>query len=730
MTKRIINIRVMTSVVIGLIAGILVGYSFSVDGIKTYKIVLFYSGLLLIGVGCITYAIFTRKNNLKFEHRKKISFLLICSTVGFVIANIMGFVMTYYKFDQLTYLEEFSQVAIKGVVSDYIEDNTTYKKFILDNCTVVTNEEVKNLDFKICVYTYNGAQVSIGDVLVFVGNLEKYNYNEKSGLSKLSQGIGYSTYLNFSKAVKYSGDLELKDVVKNKVRKLLDDNLNGDNARITYAILFGEKQGLNQDIKDVFSYAGISHILAVSGLHIGVLVATLIFIFKKLRVKGWLQLIILICVLGFYSYLCSFTPSVMRASIMALLLVICKIFLIEYDGISSLSIAGIIILCINPLSIFTISFQLSFLCVLSMIALAPTLARLLNKIKIPKLISNALAVSISTNLVILPVCANSFDTVSLMGVFTNLLVLPLFSVAYVLLFLCVILCLLLPFLSILFLLPSLFLHLIKVIADISTKINFCSFKIFNISYWVLFLILVTILTLHFLMINRKFKGVLVSILTIIIVTMFIGSSLPSTYNNSNILVYKQSDSNVVFYVDDNNVTLIGCNIQSYQLNKQMKHFKLSKIDNIIAYDLQLNDLGNLIDICKVCKVENLYIPDKLCFDSIINKFNNVVGYNEFGFNLNKMNFKPIDYKENTIAVLFEINNKSFLIPEISPNKSEIEFIHKKCSGDIDCLIIRDSEVKIDPQVLGLDFTIGLYEKTNGSPVMACLRDIISYRMEC
>ena len=81
MTKRIINIRVMTSVVIGLIAGILIGYSFSIDGIKTYKIVLLSLGLLLIGVGCITYAILTRKHNLKFEHRKKISFLLICSSI-------------------------------------------------------------------------------------------------------------------------------------------------------------------------------------------------------------------------------------------------------------------------------------------------------------------------------------------------------------------------------------------------------------------------------------------------------------------------------------------------------------------------------------------------------------------------------------------------------------------------------------------------------------------------
>ena len=109
-------------------------------------------------------------------------------------------------------------------------------------------------------------------------------------------------------------------------------------------MLFGGKQGLSDELKDMFSYSGISHILAVSGLHIGVLVSLIYYCLKKIKLNKFVKLILLATVLIFYSYLCDFTPSVCRASIMAVILCLCDLYKIQYDALSSLSIAGIIIL--------------------------------------------------------------------------------------------------------------------------------------------------------------------------------------------------------------------------------------------------------------------------------------------------------------------------------------------------------------------------------------------------
>ena len=87
------------------------------------------------------------------------------------------------------------------------------------------------------------------------------------------------------------------------------------------------------------------------------------FLLYFLTPNSWKNLVIFMGSLVFYSYLCSFTPSVCRASIMAIVLTLCDIYLIEYDSLSSLSIAGLIILAFSPFALFTISFQLSFLCI-------------------------------------------------------------------------------------------------------------------------------------------------------------------------------------------------------------------------------------------------------------------------------------------------------------------------------------------------------------------------------
>jgi competence protein ComEC len=182
--------------------------------------------------------------------------------------------------------------------------------------------------------------------------------------------------------------------------------MSSENASIAYAMLFGEKDGINKNIYNIFSIAGISHILAVSGLHIGVLIAILLLILKKCKASKLVTFITISSILIMYNTICGFSNSVVRASIMAMILLGANLFGKQYDALSSLSLAGIIICLFNPFALFSVGFQLSFACVFAIITLVPTINRGFEKIKFDNAFTKTLSMSMATSVALIPFCAH------------------------------------------------------------------------------------------------------------------------------------------------------------------------------------------------------------------------------------------------------------------------------------------------------------------------------------
>lgn len=692
MKKRIINIRVMTSIFIGLMAGILICYLFFMSNFSNSYLIVTPIIVGVIIVGFLIYAYLTRKRNELYECRKDVSKYINISTIGFAIAFAVGVLLTSVNLFKFKTYEDVQSVTVTGVVSDYVQDADTYKRFILDDCVIIDDNKVIHEDVKICIYTYLSADISLGDKIYFVGDLTAYDYKLNYEFDKLAQNISFSTYVNFSDMIVDDGEFSLKDSVKENVKILLDDNLNKENSTIAYSILFGEKQGLNNEIKEIFSFAGISHILAVSGLHIGVLVGILSFLLSKIKMNKYCKLAILSIILIFYCYLCSFSPSVLRASVMAILSSLCVAWQVEYDVLSSLSIAGIVVLIINPLNLFLISFQLSFLCVLGIVAFAPTLEKRFLRIKCPKFLASALAISISVNIIILPVCFNCFDYVSLLGIFSNIIVLPIFSIVYVMLFAFVVVGCLLPFVGGALIIPGIFLHLIKIFATMIADIDFGIFKVFHVGYATLFFLMIIYLIIHFLMVKKWLKLSFVSVFSLIFVIIFTINCIPIKYESGSVLVYSQRKSNIVFYVDDDHVTMVGSNIDEYYLIKQLKYFKIDNIDSIVAYDFQLNNVDNFNSICDNFGVKEVYLPNKFDYDNLLNKINNVKLYDD-KLTIGNLSLENI-VKDDIIGVKFIIEGKSYLIPELSPTIAESNYIENNYNN-VDYIVVSNEKIKIN-----------------------------------
>ena len=201
-------------------------------------------------------------------------------------------------------------------------------------------------------------QWDYGDLLKFDGSIKKARGFPFSAFK-------YVIWVNERNRIDYMGNhaffLSGIRLVKNRIEDFLDKGFKSESSAVLGGMLTGSKSDISRSIRDSFRKGGISHVMAVSGLHVGVLTGCLYFIVKCLGLKrNMLALLFLCFFIWCYIALTGFATSAVRAGIMASLVLIAS-FRGRFASFANiLSLAVIIILVFSPLSLFTLSFQLSF----------------------------------------------------------------------------------------------------------------------------------------------------------------------------------------------------------------------------------------------------------------------------------------------------------------------------------------------------------------------------------
>jgi competence protein ComEC len=145
-----------------------------------------------------------------------------------------------------------------------------------------------------------------------------------------------------------------------------DHGINGEAGSIIEAMTIGRKANLSSDTRNAYANAGISHILALSGFHVGIIVLMIQFFFLKNIMSfrwQWISNLLIIATLWCYALLTGMSPSLVRATTMFTILLLCQSFSRENIGINSCAFAFFFMLCINPFYLHNIGFQLSFIAV-------------------------------------------------------------------------------------------------------------------------------------------------------------------------------------------------------------------------------------------------------------------------------------------------------------------------------------------------------------------------------
>lgn len=218
--------------------------------------------------------------------------------------------------------------------------------------------------------------------------------------------------------------------------------LQGPTLNTVAALTLGYKEDLDRETTRIFQRAGAAHILAVSGLHTGIIYSILLIIltlggrFNPLYeqpVRRCLQSLLIIVSMWLYAALTGLTPSVVRSVLMLTLVEIGRMCYRQSLSLNTIAAAAFLILLIRPLDLFSVSFQLSFAAVVALLAFSRDFAHLLPTARIRPLplqrivryIVDLLAVSLAAQLGTLPIALYYFGQCSNYFLLTNLLVIPL-----------------------------------------------------------------------------------------------------------------------------------------------------------------------------------------------------------------------------------------------------------------------------------------------------------------
>ena len=193
---------------------------------------------------------------------------------------------------------------------------------------------------------------------------------------------------------------------------------------INRAILLGDNTRIRKDLKDKIRYIGLSHIFAMSGLHIGLVIVIFYFIFKKtVKNKRLIEILLLISITLYYLSVKE-SPSFTRAYIMAVIYLLGKLFYEKVDLRKTLFVSAIISILINPIAIFSVSFQLSYGAMIAITYIFPYVRKI--NYKKFKILDYILFTS-TIQIFLIPITVYYFSTVQVLSLISNLIFLPLAS---------------------------------------------------------------------------------------------------------------------------------------------------------------------------------------------------------------------------------------------------------------------------------------------------------------
>lgn len=281
--------------------------------------------------------------------------------------------------------------------------------------------EIEGNKFILYVKKTQKQQLQIGDKIEFEGKFQEPTSQRNQG------GFDYKIYLKTKKIIgtfkaeniKKVGEEEtLQIAIKKKIfkiqqyiRETYQKRLKKQNTALITALLIGDKSDLESSVIDNFRDASLSHILAISGAHFSYIIIMIDFLNKRLKNKKIGNIISIVIIL-FFIQLTGNTPSVVRAGTMNIMIIVAELLYRKVDIWTSLAVSLIIQIISNPYVIFDIGLILSYGGVIGIVLFYDIIYK---KIKL-----KTISVTLSANIVIMPIMVYNYNTISISFIISNI----------------------------------------------------------------------------------------------------------------------------------------------------------------------------------------------------------------------------------------------------------------------------------------------------------------------
>ena len=329
-----------------------------------------------------------------------------------------------------------------GIIVDEKEEKDYKNAYIIE---MKSKDDLNNKRFIINLKKDN--KLEYGDKISFSGEYIKPDGKRNYG------GFDYSLYLktqkiygtfdieNYKIISKENGSKIQKYIVqfKNYVKKTLRKNLEKDEAELGIGIAIGDRSGISKEIENDFKNSNLTHMLAVSGSHFTYIILAVGYVNKIIK-RNKMGKVIMIIVIILFMNLTGNTASVVRSGIMAIMMVLASLFHRRVDIWTSMAVAIIFQLISNPYIIFDVGLQLSYGGVIGIVLFNEKLTELFTKYfnkkdsMLKRNLITAISVTISANIIIIPIMLLNFNTFSFSFVISNLLAGPLLGIAVIAIF--------------------------------------------------------------------------------------------------------------------------------------------------------------------------------------------------------------------------------------------------------------------------------------------------------
>ncbi len=514
-----------------------------------------------------------------------------------------------------------ADIQIKGVI---IKDPVC-RRFYTN--IIISPEQINNL------------RTPKGLILVRISSCSlKFKYGDKVQVfGKLSQpywsgNIGTFNYRKYLERRHIYGVMRIKDAknikiiardrgnfiigkalaLKNAIKAINNQSLPDPQAAMLNGILLGMREDIPQQIFDMFKKSGIAHILAVSGLHVGLILLMFWGFLKLCRIPRKVAAFILILLIILYCMVTGMRDPIFRTTIMALAVLAGIIIDRESNLYINISLACLMLLLINPYSLFDAGFQLSFIATFGIICLAPIL---IERIKLkPHFLLVAFAVSLSAQISVIPIVAYHFNYLSLWSIFTNIIMLPIVAGVLALGLLASIFGILWIKLAYIFSVPNwILLTMLLRLIEFFSSMDFMYMKVPKpyiadiVGYYMLIAF-----ALYAIYNGIKNKKILYT-LTLVLLILFL---FPRLNNRSIEIVFPHSpDGDVVFvkfpcgWNQNKTMLITGDSNKFYNVEKVIqpllwtKH--VSKIDYLFLNRVSDDHLGTVVDLSKNFKIKQV-----------------------------------------------------------------------------------------------------------------------------